>query len=184
MLIHQDFSLAGTGPLIEIFDDRIEFTNPGKPLISARRFVDLPPHSRNEALASLMRKANIVEERGSGWDKIASEVERVHLPAPRIEVGEQHTRAILFAPKPYNALTPNERIEALYLHSVLRYVSGELTTNSSVRERFGIEASNSSQASRLLRDALTSGLIVLADPDAGTKARRYLPFWAIEAENA
>lgn len=80
MLIHQDFSLTGTGPLIEIFDDRIEFTNPGKPLISTRRFVDLPPHSRNEALASLMRKAFIVEERGSGWDKIASEVERVHLP--------------------------------------------------------------------------------------------------------
>ncbi|WP_280116276.1 ATP-binding protein [Leucobacter coleopterorum] len=66
MLTHQDFSLAGTGPLVEVFDDRVEFTNPGKPLISTRRFVDLPPHSRNEHLASLMRKAHIVEERGSG----------------------------------------------------------------------------------------------------------------------
>lgn len=184
MLIHQDFSITGTGPLIEIFDDRIEFTNPGKPLISTRRFVDLPPHSRNELLASLMRKAYLVEERGSGWDKIATEVERAHLPAPRIEVSEQHTRAILFAPKPYSALTSHERIEALYLHTVLRYVSGELTTNSSVRERFGIEAANSSQASRLLRDGLASGLIVLADPDAGAKARRYLPFWALETEDA
>jgi ATP-dependent DNA helicase RecG len=29
-LIHQDFSLTGTGPMIELFDDRIEFSNPGR----------------------------------------------------------------------------------------------------------------------------------------------------------
>ena len=28
-LIHQDFSLTGVEPMIEVFDDRIEFTNPG-----------------------------------------------------------------------------------------------------------------------------------------------------------
>ncbi|RKQ85823.1 putative HTH transcriptional regulator [Mycolicibacterium mucogenicum 261Sha1.1M5] len=183
MMTHQDFSISGTGPLVEIFDDRIEFTNPGTPLISTRRFVDLPPHSRNEKLASLLRKAHIVEERGSGWDKIASEVERAQLPAPRIEVSERHTKAVLFGPKPYRMLSVEERTEALYLHATLRYVSGELTTNSSVRERFGIEAANSSQASRLLRDGLASGLLVLEDPGAGAKARRYLPFWAASTEN-
>lgn len=183
MLIHQDFSITGSGPLVEIFEDRVEFTNPGKPLISVRRFVDLPPHSRNEQLASLMRKAHIVEERGSGWDKIAAEIERAQLPAPKIDVSEHHTKAVLFAPKPYRALSTAERTEALYLHATLRYVSGELTTNSSVRERFGIAAENSSQASRLLRDGLASGLLVLEDPAAGAKARRYLPFWAASAEN-
>jgi ATP-dependent DNA helicase RecG len=33
-LIHQDFSLSGTGPMIEIFTDRVEISNPGIPLIS------------------------------------------------------------------------------------------------------------------------------------------------------
>lgn len=42
-LIHQDFSLHGTGPTIEIYSNRIEITNPGSPLINPDRFVDAPP---------------------------------------------------------------------------------------------------------------------------------------------
>jgi predicted HTH transcriptional regulator len=50
-LIHQDFFLTGTGPIVEIFEDRIEITNPGMPLVDTDRFVDTPPRSRNETLA-------------------------------------------------------------------------------------------------------------------------------------
>ena len=32
-LIHQDFSVTGAGPMIEIFDGRVEITNPGEPLV-------------------------------------------------------------------------------------------------------------------------------------------------------
>ena len=49
-LIHQDFFVTGAGPMVEIFDDRIEITNPGEPLVDTQRFVDTPPKSRNEAL--------------------------------------------------------------------------------------------------------------------------------------
>ena len=59
-LIHQDFSVTGAGPMVEIFDDRIEITNPGEPLVNTDRFVDAPPKSRNEALASLMRRFRIL----------------------------------------------------------------------------------------------------------------------------
>ncbi len=55
--------------MIEIFPDRVEITNPGTPLIDTLRFIDEPPRSRNEALASIMRRLNICEERGSGIDK-------------------------------------------------------------------------------------------------------------------
>ena len=55
-LIHQDMSIRGVGPQIELFCDRIEITNPGKPLVQAERMIDLPPRSRNEGLASLMRR--------------------------------------------------------------------------------------------------------------------------------
>lgn len=37
-IIHQDFSVTGNGPMVEIFDDRIEITNPGKPLLDPDRF--------------------------------------------------------------------------------------------------------------------------------------------------
>lgn len=39
--------------MVEVFSDRVEITNPGTPLIDPQRFIDMPPHSRNEALASL-----------------------------------------------------------------------------------------------------------------------------------
>lgn len=33
MLIHQDLTIRGGGPLVEVFDDRVEFSNPGASLI-------------------------------------------------------------------------------------------------------------------------------------------------------
>ena len=98
-LIHQDFAITGTGPMIEIFDDRMEITNPGKPLVSTDRFLDTAPRSRNEALASFMRRAGICEERGSGIDKVVFETELHQLPAPFFEMAENATRAVLFAHK-------------------------------------------------------------------------------------
>lgn len=53
-LIHQDFFVTGAGPTVEIFDDRIEITNPGTPLVDVERFLDNPPRSRNETMAALM----------------------------------------------------------------------------------------------------------------------------------
>ena len=71
-LIHQDFSISGTGPVIEIFEKRIEITNSGTPLVDVRRIIDNPPKSRNEKLASLMRRLRMCEELGSGWDKLSA----------------------------------------------------------------------------------------------------------------
>ena len=65
-LIHQDFLMSGVGPMVDIFPDRIEITNPGEPLVDVRRFLDAPPRSRNESLAALMRRMRICEERGTG----------------------------------------------------------------------------------------------------------------------
>lgn len=50
-IIHQDFFIRGTGPMIEIFSNRMEITNPGRSLVSPERFIDTPPKSRNESLA-------------------------------------------------------------------------------------------------------------------------------------
>lgn len=98
-LIHQDFFITGAGPMVEIFDDRIEITNPGAPLIDTNRFVDLPPRSRNEALASFMRRIGICEERGSGWDKVVFQTEFYRLPPPLVEGGGRYTsRAVRATP--------------------------------------------------------------------------------------
>ncbi|MDD2815596.1 MAG: ATP-binding protein [Thiotrichaceae bacterium] len=177
-IIHQDFSITGTGPMIEIFESRMEITNPGVPLVETHRFLDTPPQSRNEALASFMRRINLCEERGSGVDKVVSETELYQLPAPIFEVTENHTRAILFSHKEFSKMDKEERIRACYLHCCLRYVNREHTHNSSLRERFGIEQKNQAQVSRIIRDTVNTGLIRPYDSDAGAKAMRYIPCWA------
>lgn len=177
-LIHQDFFITGAGPMVEIFEDRIEITNPGEPLVDTRRFVDTPPKSRNEVLASLMRRFRICEERGSGIDKVVSEVELYQLPAPLFEVPPDFTRAVLFAHRPLSEMNSADRIRACYLHACLRYVVRQPMTNSSVRERFGIVEKNASAASRLLNETVSAGLIVVEDLSVGTRARSYLPYWA------
>ncbi len=177
-LIHQDLFVTGAGPMVEIFADRIEITNPGAPLVDTQRFVDTPPKSRNEALASLMRRIGICEERGSGWDKVVLQTEIYQLPAPLPESTGDHTRVVLFAPRPLSRMDKADRLRAVYLHASLRYVNREHMTNSSVRERFGIEPQNIAAASRLIREAVEAGLIVPYDPDAAPKLMRYLPAWA------
>jgi len=176
-LIHQDFFVTGAGPMVEMFDDRIEITNPGVPLVDTQRFVDTPPRSRNEALASFMRRIGICEERGSGWDKVVFQTEVYQLPAPLAEASDD-TRVVLFAPRPLTKMDKSDRVRAVYLHSCLRYVNREYLTNSSVRTRFGIEQQNSATASRLIKEAVEAGLILPHDPDAPPKMMRYVPFWA------
>ena len=177
-LIHQDFSIVGAGPMVEIFENRIEVTNPGKPLIDTQRFLDSPPNSRNETLASLMRRFGICEERGSGIDKVIFQVELHQMPAPLFETPEGFTRITLFAQKSLADMDQNDRVRACYLHACLQYVNHRRMTNSSLRNRFGISRKNASMVSRILGDVVEAGLIVVANPEAGTRDRHYFPFWA------
>lgn len=181
-LIHQDFSVTGTGPMVEIFDNRIEITNPGKALVHPERFLDSPPTSRNERLASLMRRFNICEERGSGIDKVVLNTELDQLPAPLFETPENFTRTFLFARKPLSNVDRPERVRACYLHACLRYVTNQPMNNASIRERFGIATQNASIASRYLREALDDGYIVVSNPNVGGRSRTYLPYWANRRE--
>lgn len=177
-LVHQDLTIRGAGPTVEIFDDRLEITNPGTPLIAPERFIDSPPQSRNEATARTMRQLGVCEERGSGWDKVTFSIEFHQLPPPLVEVTEVHTRVVLFAPRALKDMNKEDRIRAVYQHACLRYVNREPVTNTTVRQRFGISDRNTAQASRLLRDTVEAGLIAPFDPSAGPKAMRYVPFWA------
>ncbi len=177
-IIHQDFSITGSGPMVEIFDDRMEITNPGIPLVDPSRLLDSPPRSRNESLASLMRRIGVCEERGSGVDKVVFQTELYQLPAPAFEITGNSTRATLFAPRPLTKMDSTDRIRAVYLHACLRYVQREFMTNTSLRERFGIDPKNSATASRLLKEALLAKEIHLQDKSAPPKLRRYVPKWA------
>ena len=51
-------------------------------------------------------------------------------------------------------------------------------TNTSLRERFGIEPHNSAMASRIIKETLEVKLIRPYDGFASRKFMKYVPFWA------
>ncbi|HPE77903.1 MAG TPA: putative DNA binding domain-containing protein [Draconibacterium sp.] len=177
-LIHQDFNETGIGPIIEIFSDRIEFTNPGLPLIKTSRFID-EFQSRNEDLAAFMRRIKICEEKGSGIDKVIFNVELYQLPAPDFQAKEKNTKVILYGYKTLNDMDKKDKIRACYQHACLCYVSNEKMSNQSLRERFKIDEKNAAIASRIIKDTLGANLIKEDDPDSNSrKYAKYIPFWA------
>ena len=177
-IIHQDFSTMGTGPMVEIFSDRIEITNPGKPLINTMRFIDSPPQSRNELLASFMRRANICEERGSGIDKVIFQVELYQLPAPNFIETDNHLRVVLYAYRPLAKMEKGDRIRACYQHCCLKYVSGQRMSNQTLRERFSISEANYPMASRIIADTIKAKFVKPSEPESKSKKyATYLPYW-------
>jgi len=175
---HQDFHITGTVPMVEIFANRMEITNPGLPLVKTDRFLDSPPKSRNKALALFMRRIGVCEERGSGVDKVVFQTEFYQLPAPLFDTTDEHTLAVLFAHREFKDMDKTDRIRACYLHACLRYVQRDYMTNTTLRERFGIAEKNSSMVSRIIKDVIDAGLIRCHDETVGSRARKYLPGWA------
>ena len=176
-LIHQDLNEKGF-PMIEIFTDRIEISNPGTPLVTPDRFIDAYL-SRNEKLADLMRRMGFCEEKGSGLDKVIFYNELYQLPPINVVVAESRTRVTIYSYKSLNDLDKKEKIRACYQHACLKYVSYEKMTNQSLRERFKIEDQNAAIASRIIRDTLMFGVIKEDDPESRSrKYASYIPFWA------
>lgn len=58
----------------------------------------------------------------------------------------------------------------------------EALTNTSVRERFGIEPRNIAVASRLIKEAVDAGVIAPYDGTAAPRYMRYVQRWAADRE--
>lgn len=179
-LIHQDFSITGAGPMIEIFEDRIEFTNPGGLLPGKKldRLIGTTPESRNELLASAFRRYRICEERGTGFQKIVSAIELFGLPPVVFTPLENSFRVTLYAPRKFAEMSQSERIEACYQHAVLQYLSSQTLTNTSLRERFKLHDKQRNQITNLIGDAVAAERIKRKDAGSGNKFAEYLPYWA------
>lgn len=180
-LIHQDFSVAGASPLIEIFDDRIEVSNPGGLLPSKQldRLIGTQPESRNEHLARAFRRYKICEERGSGLLKAGLAVELYGLPPIEFSAEQNHFKVALHAPRTFAKMSVRERLEACYQHAVLKHYSGGAMTNTTLRERLKMPEKQRSMVSVLIQEAIDKNLVKPADPDnKSRKFAEYVPFWA------
>jgi len=177
-LVHQDFLIGGMSVMIEMYSDRVEISNPGTPPIKVERFID-EYRSRNERLASLMRRFGICEEKGSGVDKVIHAVEAYQLPPPDFRVGEHRTTAILYAHQDFSKMGKEDRIRACYQHCSLMYVSNKKMSNQSLRDRFGLPETKVATVSTLISAAKDAGLIKPDESETmSTRYAKYVPFWA------
>ena len=177
-LVHQDFQESGTSVMVEMYSDRVEFSNPGIPSITVERFID-EYRSRNELLADLMRRFGICEEKGSGIDKVVHAAEDYQLPAPDFRVGESRTTAVLFAHKNFSVMSKADRVRACYQHACLNYLSNQRMSNQSLHECFKLQESKAATVSLVINAAKEEGLIKQDASDTNsTRYARYLPFWA------
>ncbi len=174
-LIHQDFLVGGASVMVEIYDDRVQISNPGEPLVPVERFID-GYQSRNERLASLMRRFGICEEKSSGIDKVVNSAEVYQLPAPDFFVAHQRTIVTIYGPRDFERMDRNDRIRACYQHCALKWVMSDHMTNQSLRQRFNLPGSKASVASQIISATTEAEL----DERIGSsrKFARYLPFWA------
>jgi len=177
-LIHQDLTVGGTSVMIEVYDNRVEISNPGEPIVEVARFID-GYQSRNERMAGLMRRFRICEEKSSGIDRVVATVEAFQLPAPDFRGSGGRTIVTIFGHKPFDEMDRADRIRACYQHCALKYVMGETMTNQSLRARFGVPDSKNVVISQAIAAAVSEGLI-MPDERVGSsrKFARYLPYWA------
>lgn len=178
MMAHQDLSIRGSYNLIEIFPNRIEVTSPGNLLVEKDHILDSAPRARNEKMASFLRLVRIIESRGSGFDRMEDSLSSLCLPSPKIETNDDFTRVSLVHHDALKDWSEEERIWTIYIHTVFAYLSGEASSNASVRERLGISEGNKAIASRLIASAIDKGKIKLLDSSSGVKNRKYVPYWA------
>ena len=181
-VIHQDLCDATCGPTVFIYDNRIEFSNPGVSLVPADRVLNAQPKTRNARLAGILRQMDLCEEGGTGWDLAVASCERRYLAAPTIESSESlgMTKVVLSAPKEFAVMSKGERLDSLYWHACLMYAQGESMNNQSLRERFGLEPErkNTVAISRLIKEAVDRGIVREEVSDAPDKYKRYIPGWA------
>ncbi len=82
-LSHRDYYDKGAVTLVEVFDDRVEITNPGG-LVSAIPESEFGKrsHSRNPLIFGLFARMHLVEQVGSGIGRIQDLMKQADLPEP------------------------------------------------------------------------------------------------------
>lgn len=177
-IVHQDFTVSGQRPMIEIYKDRARISNAGTPLIDVERFIDGGTQTRNPEFARLMREVGICEQRGSGVDRAVKEIERAVLPPPLFAAREGSTAVTVYKKRAFAEMTPDERVRACYQHAQVKHENNEALNNASLRQRFGLPDKAISQVSNVIRDAQDAGKIKPLDPNQGSKFAKYVPFYA------
>ena len=99
-IVHRDYSIRGTSLMVEIYDDRVEITNPGG-LPRGLHEKDFGRISvrRNEIIADLFYRMDKVERAGTGIQRMKDSMLAAGLPLPEIKYDTFFTITLRRPPK-------------------------------------------------------------------------------------
>jgi len=178
-LIHQDCEEQGMRPLIEIYKNHIDISNPGNCLVSTKRILGAVPKARNELVVDVMKRLRICETRGSGILRTVEGVEEWQLPAPTFINQENGFKVSLYAYKTFENLSIKERLHACEQHVTFMYIQNSFANNETLRKRFGLGEKKANTISKLVKLAKDNNLIKDFDPSSNSKKFiKYVPIWA------
>ncbi len=176
-IIHQDFSSDGCAAL-DVYDDRVEITNPGEVLTGTDRIID-KQNSRNPKLLRVMQHLRMASQAGAGIDKVIGILEQEQAGPLEVVSEGGTTKVTLFHKKNYGKMNRSLKKTALYQHCVLKHLAGEMMTNGSARARFKIGTKNRITIWRLIKELVDEGKIKpSAENKSSNKYASYLPYWA------
>lgn len=177
-IVHQDFRAQPALIAIELYEDRIEVTNAGTPLIDPRRFaVDTRP--RNLPLSLMMRDLGMCESRGSGIQRALEQNEAIGAADPSFHTGSGLTKAVLIGKHDFMTMSGAERSWAIFMHACRMWAGHRPMSNASFRQRYALADRRSSLVSIHFQHAMDEGLIVPQDSESSSKRyARYVPFYA------
>lgn len=82
---HRDYSSFGSRIQIDIYSDRIEFSNPGRSLVPLSMLEQAHPQTRNPLLMNFLKDMGLTEQRGRGIVTIKTSLQKAGLAEPRFE---------------------------------------------------------------------------------------------------
>jgi ATP-dependent DNA helicase RecG len=99
MIVHRDY-MSSSDSMIRIFDDRIEFFNPGRLMagLTTEQLVrgNYVSAIRNKQIATLFKEAGIIEKYGSGIKRVLEAIRSYGLNDPSFEEIQEGLRVTFF----------------------------------------------------------------------------------------
>ena len=102
MIVHRDYRSANDST-IKVFDDRIEFFNPGALLddltVEKIKTGNYKSHLRNKQIAAIFKELDLIEKYGSGVRRVIEASVVYGLPEPLFETTQDGIAVTVFKPK-------------------------------------------------------------------------------------
>jgi ATP-dependent DNA helicase RecG len=107
-LSHRDYYEKGAAIMVEVFDDRVEISNPGGLLPAVTRNFGTKSMTRNPLVFGLFTRMRLVERVGSGIPRMREEIRKAGLPEPLFQTEDFFTVTFIRPEKNRGRIMPSE----------------------------------------------------------------------------